>query len=182
MGYSTARCLMLSPYLSSKSWADFRGSASPATLYFFTHSLTVPCVTTMGGRLSVRALCNKYGEHINYITYIGPDPLYVCGMIYIYIYIYIYHIIYSLHIYICILYIHIILCCSTTTQKTWKLARKEESHPHNFSCPGSIKSHEISLRRSCCILYCFVLYLFNSLTFLFCLNYVLLTFMDNCVN
>ena len=50
----------------------------------------------------------------------------------------------------------LILCCSRKNPKSWKLARKEESHPHNSSCPGSIKSHEISLRRSFCTLYFFV--------------------------
>ena len=139
MGYSTARCLMLSPYLSSKSWADFRGSASPATLYFFTHSLTVPCVTTMGGRLSVRALCNKYGEHINYITYIGPDPLYVCGMIYIYIYIY--HIIYSLHIYIYVYYIYTSYCVVPQQQpkKPGNLPVKKKHVYKNPPAPGASK-------------------------------------------
>ena len=56
----------------------------------------------------------------------------------------------SIYIYImciyCIYTHHIVLL--NKNPKTWKLARKEESHPHNSSCPGSIKSHKISLRRS----------------------------------
>ena len=45
----------------------------------------------------------------------------------------------------------LILCCSTThSQKSWKLARKEESRPHKSSCPGSVKSNKFRARGTFC--------------------------------
>ncbi len=47
------------------------------------------------------------------------------------------------------MYIIYTSCCVAQQQPPKrKLARKENTYSHNSSCPGSIKSHTISLRRS----------------------------------